>query len=44
MSKNELFDKFIESGKIEDYLKYRKKQKEDGARSGTRTRNSTKNN
>ena len=44
MSKNNLFNKFVKSGKIEDYLSYRKKLKEDGAKSGTRTRNSTKNN
>ena len=44
MSKNNLFDKFVKSGKIEDYLLYRKKLKEDGEKSGTRTRNSTKNN
>ena len=44
MSKNNLFNKFVKSGKIEDYLSYRKKIKEDGDKSGTRTRNSTKNN
>lgn len=44
MRKNSLFDKFVKTGKIEDYLLYRKKLKEDGENSGTRTRNSTKNN
>lgn len=43
-NKNELFNKFVKSGKIEDYLKYRKRLKEDGEESGTRTRGSTKNN
>ena len=44
MKKNELFNKFVKSGKIEDYLEYRKKIKEVGDNSGSRTRGSTKNN
>ena len=44
LKNKELFNKFVKSGKIEDYLRYRKKLEEDGEESGTRTRNSTKNN
>ena len=44
MNKDSLFNKFVKTGKIEDYLEYRKKLKEDGAKSGTRKRNSTKDN
>lgn len=43
MDKNTLFEKFIKSGKIEDYLRY-KQYKNDGVNDDTRKRNSSKNN
>lgn len=44
MKDKKLFEDFIRTGKIEDYLKYKKQLKEDGEESGTRTRNCIKNN
>lgn len=44
MIRDELFEKFIRTGKIEDYLRYKNKLKENGEDSGTGTRSSTKNN
>lgn len=44
MIRNKLFDEFVRTGKIEDYLRYKNKLKESGEESGTGTRSSTKNN
>ena len=42
MKRNSLFDKFVKTGKIEDYLRYKKEQ--NGVSNDTRKGNSTKNN
>ena len=44
MIRDELFEKFMRTGKIEDYLRYKYKLKESGEDSGIGTRSSTKNN
>lgn len=44
MFNDELFEKFVKTGKIEDYLRYKKNLKDNGEESGTRKRSSIKDN